>query len=57
MTPSWLEVHASYIDSYHFTSDEQITFLLHPLMNAADLKDETPLTVEITMANEVSIPQ
>ena len=67
LTPSWLEVHVSYIDSYHFTSDDQETFLEGtlvnalilkvPLMDAADLKDETPLTVEITMANDVSIPQ
>jgi len=68
MTPLWLQAHASYIDGYHSIANDQITFLggsslvnalllKVPLVPAADLTDETPLTVEITMANDVSIPQ
>ena len=68
MTPLWLQAHASYIDGYRSIANDQITFrggsslfnallLKVPLVNAADLKDETSLTVEITIANDVSIPQ
>ena len=65
MTPSWLKAHASYIDSSHSITDHQITFsavsldfavlLKVPLVSAGELSDETPLTVEITVANDVSI--
>jgi len=68
MTSLWLQAHASYIDSNHIIADDQITFLggsllidalllKVPLVAAADLTDETPLTVKITMANDASIPQ
>ena len=64
MTPSWLKAHASHIDSHHSIASDQITFnagLLHnalllkvPLVAVGELTDETPLTVEVTMA---SVPQ
>ena len=69
MTPLWLKAHASYIDSYHSVSDDQITFtkgngsldntmlLKVPLMATGALSDETPLTIEMTVANDVSIAQ
>jgi len=65
MTPMWLKTHASFIDSSHYIVDDQITFnpgssyviLKVPLLAAGDLSDETPLTVEITVSNNVSIPQ
>ena len=68
MTPLWLQAHASYIDSNHIITDDQIAFLggsllidalllKVPLVAAADLTDETPLTVEIAMANDASIPK
>ena len=65
MTPLWLETHASYINSDRSTSASQITFnagstayaalLKIPLIAAGMLTDATPLTVEITVANDVSI--
>ena len=67
MTPLWLETHASFIDSHHNTSADQITFNAGLITNAALLKvplvapsvlpDATPLTVKITVANDVSIGQ
>lgn len=65
MTPSWLETHASYIDSSRASTADQITFntgsirdmvlLKVPLIPAGILGLSTPLTVEITVANDVSI--
>ena len=65
MTPSWLESHASYINSDRSTSASQITFNAGSTANAALLKvllipagaltDDTPLTVEITVANDIGI--
>ena len=67
MTPPWLETHASFIDVDHYTSADQITFnagspkdaalLKVPLVAAGVLLDATPLTVKITVANDVSIGQ
>lgn len=65
MTPLWLQEHSSYIDTNRSTTAEQITFnsgsvsnaalLKVPLVAAGALTDETPLTIEITVANDVSI--
>ena len=67
MTPSWLEAHASYIDSSRSLNAAQLTFnagskknpalLKVPMIPAGVLKDSTPLTVEITVANDVNIGQ
>ena len=67
MTPLWLETHASYLDSSSVITANQITFnagsinqallLRIPLVKAGILKDGTPLTVEVTVANDVSIGQ
>ena len=67
MTPLWLETHASFIDADHNTSADQITFnaglkrdpalLKVPLVAAGVLLDETPLTLKITVANDVSVGQ
>ena len=65
MTPSWLKAHASYIDSSHSIASDQITFnkgsssviLKVPLVPSGVLSDESPLTVEITVANNVSLDQ
>ena len=67
MTPSWLEAHASYIDSSRTTTANQLTFNAGSVTNAALLKvpmipagvirDSTPLTVDITVAHNVSIGQ
>jgi len=67
MTPLWLETHASFIDAHHNTSADHITFnagltkdaaiLKVPLVEAGVLLDATPLTVKITVANDVSIGQ
>ena len=67
MTPSWLLAHASYIDSSRTISADQLTFNPGSIADAALLKislipagvckDSTPLTVEITIANDVSIGQ
>ena len=65
MTPSWLETHASYIDSSRSRTSAQLTFnagsvadaalLKVSMIPAGCLKDSTPLTVEITVAHDVSI--
>ncbi|KAL9962376.1 hypothetical protein ACROYT_G031472 [Oculina patagonica] len=65
MTPTWLEAHASYIDSSRSVTSKQLTFnagsvdhaaLLKVLMiPACVLKDSTPLTVDIIVAHDVSI--
>ena len=65
MTPSWLEAHASVIDSSRTANAEQLTFngggsmdaalLKVPLIPAGFFKVNTPLTVEITVANDVTI--
>ena len=67
MTPSWLVAHASYIDSSRTFATDQLTFNAGSITNAALLKismisasvceDSIPLTVEITVANDVSIGQ
>ncbi len=67
MTPSWLEAHASYIDSSRTATAEQLTFnagsvnsaclLKVPIIPAGVLGRSTPLTIEITVANDVSIGQ
>ena len=67
MTPSWLEAHASYIDSSRTITADQLTFNAGSIVNAALIKvpiipagvckDSTPLTVEIIVANDVSIGQ
>ena len=67
MTPLWLETHASYIDNSSVITADQITFnagpTKHPLLlkivlvEAGILEDDTPLSVEITVANDVSIGQ
>ena len=67
MTPLWLETHASYIDNSSVITADQITFkagstfqallLRIPLVEAGLLEDGTPLSVEITVANDVSIGQ
>ncbi|PFX26700.1 hypothetical protein AWC38_SpisGene8632 [Stylophora pistillata] len=68
MTPSWLEAHASYIDSSRSLTAAQLTFnasstadssalLKVRMIPAGVLKDSTPLTVEITVAHDVSIGQ
>ena len=63
MTPSWLEAHASYIDSSRTSTPQQLTFnagavhhaLKVLLIPAGVLKVSTPLTVEITVAQDISI--
>ena len=65
MTPSWLEAHASYIDSSHTLAVDQLTFnagsitksalLKVPMIPAGACGVTTPLTVEITVANDVNI--
>ena len=65
MTPSWLEAHASYIDSSRTITTYQLTFNAGSVEGAALLKvsiipagvcrDSTPLTVDITVAHDVSI--
>ena len=67
MTPSWLEAHASYIDSSRTATAEQLTFnrnsvnkavlLKVPMIPAGVLRRSTPLTLEMTVANDVSIGQ
>ena len=67
MTPSWLETHASYIDSSRSKTIAQLTFkagsvhkaalIKVPMIPAGVVKDSTPLTVEITVAHVVSIGQ
>jgi len=65
MTPTWLEAHASYIDSSRTSTADLLTFnagsndnaaLLNvPLIPAGLCKVSTPLTVDITVAHDVSI--
>ena len=65
MTPTWLEAHASYVDSSRTATAQQLTFnagsvdnaalLKVPMIPAGVLKVSTPLTVEITVAHDVSI--
>ena len=65
MTPTWLEAHASYIDSSRTSTPQQLTFnagakdntalLKVPMIYSGVLKAGTPLTVEITVAHDVSI--
>ena len=67
MTPSWLVMYASYIDSSRSQTASQLTFnagsiqdaalLKVPLVHAGCLRDFTPLTVEITVVHDVSIGQ
>ena len=67
MTPLWLETHASYIAEERTVSAAQITFnsgslaqaalLKVPLVPAGVLTDASPLTVEITVAHDISIGQ
>ena len=67
MTPSWLETHASYIDSSRSITAEQLTFnagsvnsaalLKVPMIPAGVIRDSTPLTVDITVAPDISIGQ
>ena len=67
MTPSWLKTHASYINSNHNITTDQIAFkagstidaalLKVPLVAAGLLEDGPVLTVEMTVANDVSVGQ
>ncbi len=67
MTSSWLEANASHISSARSTTTDQMTFnsgpvdyerlLRVPLVAAGVLADNTPLTVEITVAVDASIGQ
>jgi len=65
MTPSWLEAHASYLNSFRTATAEKLTFnvasvdhgvlLKVPMIPPGVLRSSTPLTIEITVGNEVSI--
>ena len=65
MTPSWLEAHASYINSDRSSTAEQLTFnagsvdyaalLKVPMIPANILQNSTMLTVRIVVANDISI--
>ena len=65
MTPSWLEAHASFIDTSRTATTKQLTFnagtilnaalLKVPLIAAGVLKVSSPLTIKITVANDISI--
>ena len=65
MTPSWLTAHASYIDSHHSKTTEQLTFdagptdhaalLKVPMIPAGVVKHAAPLTVKIVVSNDVDI--
>ena len=65
MTPSWLETNAANISKNRSTTADQMTFnagskdsellLRVPLVAACVLVDGAPLTVEIIVANDVSI--
>ena len=67
MTPSWLEAHASYIDSSRTITADQLTFnagsvnhaalLKVPMIPAGLIRDSFPLTVDITVAHNVNIGQ
>jgi len=65
MTPTWLEAHASYIDSHRTLTAEQLTFnagsvdqaaiLKVPMIPAGVVTDSTPMTLEITVGEDLSI--
>ena len=65
MTPSWLEAHASYIDSSRTITADQLTFnagsvnhaalLKAPMIPSGVIRDSSPLTVDIIVAHDVSI--
>ncbi len=65
MTPSWLQAHASYIDSAHSKTNEHLTFntgsvdyaalLKVPMIPAGWLQYSAPLTVKIVVSHDVSI--
>ena len=65
MTPTWLNEHASYIDSSHTKTTEQLTFnagfvnyaalLKVPMIPAGVLQYSAPLTVKIVASHDVSI--
>ncbi|XP_078352564.1 uncharacterized protein LOC144637304 [Oculina patagonica] len=65
MTPSWLEAHASYINSDRLYTTEQVTFNAGSVHNAAlfkvpmipedALQNSTLLTVKIVVSNDVDI--
>ncbi|XP_078350811.1 uncharacterized protein LOC144635595 [Oculina patagonica] len=66
MTPSWLEAHASYINSYRLNTTEHLTFtagpseylaalLKVPMIPTNVLQNSTPLTVKIVVCNDVDI--
>jgi len=65
MTPTWLEAHASYIDSSHTKATEQLTFnagsvtnaalLKVPMIPAGVLQYSAPLTVKIVVSHDISI--
>ena len=66
MTPTWLEEHASYIDSSHTKPTEQLTsvnagsatdttLLQVPMIPAGVLHYSAPLTVKIVVSHDVSI--
>ena len=65
MTPTWLEAHASYIDSSRTSTSQQLTFnagavekaalLKVPMIDAGALRLYTPLTIEIIVAHDISI--
>ena len=67
MTPFWLETYAANISESRSTTADQMTFVYSskdwelllrvPLVAASDLEDGTLLTVEITVANDVSIAE
>ena len=67
MTPSWLEAHASYIDSSRSIKAHELTFsagsttsaalLKDPMIPACACKDSPPLAVEITVAIDLSVEQ
>ena len=65
MTPTWLEAHASYIDSHGTFTAEQLTFnagavdnpalLTVPIIPAGVMTDSTPMTLEIPVGEDLSI--
>ena len=65
MTPTWLEAHASYIDSSRSKTTEQLTFnagsvdfaalLKVPIIPAGMLQYSSPLTIKVVVSHDVSI--
>ena len=65
MTPTWLEAHASYIDSNRTFTAKQLTFnaggvddaalFQVPMIPAGVLTDSIPMTIEITIGEDLSI--